>query len=194
MRAQDAYPSKTITMIVPFAAGGSTDVIGRLVAEGLRTVLGQPVVVDNRARRRRLARHGRDREGRARRLHHRHGHRLDAGDQSRDLQEPAVRRAQRSCADRQHRRCAQHHVGQSGGEGRHHGGVHCAGEIAAGQAVLCLAGLSARSAICSASSSSSRPAPTSCTCPIAAWGRRSTTPSAARCRWSTTICRRRSNW
>ena len=48
-RAQDAYPSKTITMIVPFPAGGSTDVIGRLVAEGLRAALGQPVVVDNRA-------------------------------------------------------------------------------------------------------------------------------------------------
>jgi tripartite-type tricarboxylate transporter receptor subunit TctC len=47
-RAQDAYPNKPITMIVPFAAGGSTDVIGRLVAEGLRTVLGQSVVVDNR--------------------------------------------------------------------------------------------------------------------------------------------------
>jgi tripartite-type tricarboxylate transporter receptor subunit TctC len=47
--AQDAYPSKTITLIIPFPAGGSTDVIGRLVAEGLRTVLGQPVVVDNRA-------------------------------------------------------------------------------------------------------------------------------------------------
>jgi tripartite-type tricarboxylate transporter receptor subunit TctC len=49
VRAQDSYPSKTITMIIPFPAGGSTDVIGRLVAEGLRTVLGQPVVVDNRA-------------------------------------------------------------------------------------------------------------------------------------------------
>ena len=48
-RAQDAYPSKTITMIVPFPAGGSTDVIGRLVADGLRAVLGQSVVVDNRA-------------------------------------------------------------------------------------------------------------------------------------------------
>lgn len=47
--AQEAYPSRTITLIVPFAAGGSTDVIGRLVAEGLRTVLGQSVVVDNRA-------------------------------------------------------------------------------------------------------------------------------------------------
>ena len=47
--AQEAYPNKSITMIVPFAAGGSTDVIGRVVAEGLRQVLGQSVVVDNRA-------------------------------------------------------------------------------------------------------------------------------------------------
>src|ERR1044071_2530340 len=46
--AQDNYPSRAITMIVPFAAGGSTDVIGRLVAEGMRAVLGQSVVVDNR--------------------------------------------------------------------------------------------------------------------------------------------------
>lgn len=47
-RAQDNYPNKTITMIVPFAAGGSTDVIGRLIAEGLRQVLGQSVVVENK--------------------------------------------------------------------------------------------------------------------------------------------------
>ena len=46
--AQDNYPSRSITLIVPFAAGGSTDVIGRIVAEGLRQVLGQTVVVDNR--------------------------------------------------------------------------------------------------------------------------------------------------
>ena len=77
-RAQDAYPSKTITMIMPFAAGGSTDVIGRLVAEGLRAVLGQPVVVDNRAGAGGSLGTGGDREGPARRLHHRHGHRLDA--------------------------------------------------------------------------------------------------------------------
>jgi tripartite-type tricarboxylate transporter receptor subunit TctC len=47
--AQDDYPNKTVTLIVPFPAGGSTDVIGRLVADGLRTALGQAVVVDNRA-------------------------------------------------------------------------------------------------------------------------------------------------
>jgi tripartite-type tricarboxylate transporter receptor subunit TctC len=46
--AQDGYPNKTITMIVPFAAGGSTDVIGRVVGEGLSRVLRQPVVIDNR--------------------------------------------------------------------------------------------------------------------------------------------------
>ena len=49
VRAQNGYPNKTITMIIPFAAGGSTDVIGRLVADALRAELGQSVVVDNRA-------------------------------------------------------------------------------------------------------------------------------------------------
>src|SRR5262245_51629614 len=48
-RAQDSYPNRPITLIIPFAAGGSTDVIGRLVAEGMRQVLGQSVVADNRA-------------------------------------------------------------------------------------------------------------------------------------------------
>jgi tripartite-type tricarboxylate transporter receptor subunit TctC len=45
-RAQ-AYPSRPITMIVPFAPGGLTDVIGRILAEGMRTSLGQPVVIEN---------------------------------------------------------------------------------------------------------------------------------------------------
>src|SRR4051812_9532758 len=47
--AQQNYPTKTITLIVPFAAGGTTDVIGRVIAEGLHVVLGQAVVVENRA-------------------------------------------------------------------------------------------------------------------------------------------------
>jgi tripartite-type tricarboxylate transporter receptor subunit TctC len=46
--AQDTYPSRPVTMIVPFAPGGSTDAIGRIVAEAMRQVLGQPVVVENR--------------------------------------------------------------------------------------------------------------------------------------------------
>jgi tripartite-type tricarboxylate transporter receptor subunit TctC len=42
-----AYPTRPITMIVPFPAGGPTDTIGRVVAEGMRAALGQPVVIDN---------------------------------------------------------------------------------------------------------------------------------------------------
>ena len=42
-----AYPSKPITMIVPFAAGGPTDVIGRILAERMRVALGQTVIIEN---------------------------------------------------------------------------------------------------------------------------------------------------
>ena len=45
-RAQ-AYPSRTMTMIVPFAAGGSTDVTARIIAENMSRTLGQPVLVEN---------------------------------------------------------------------------------------------------------------------------------------------------
>jgi tripartite-type tricarboxylate transporter receptor subunit TctC len=45
--AQAAYPSRALTMIVPFAAGGPTDVIGRVLAERMRGPLGQTVVVEN---------------------------------------------------------------------------------------------------------------------------------------------------
>jgi len=48
-RAQDIFPSHALTLVVPFAPGGSTDVIARIVAEAMRSPLGQPVVVDNRA-------------------------------------------------------------------------------------------------------------------------------------------------
>ncbi len=45
--ADDAYPSRPITMIVPFAAGGSSDVIARLIAEQMGGPLGQRIIIEN---------------------------------------------------------------------------------------------------------------------------------------------------
>src|SRR5262245_1827272 len=45
-RAQ-IYPSRPITMIVPYPAGGPTDTIARLLGERMRASLGQPVVIEN---------------------------------------------------------------------------------------------------------------------------------------------------
>lgn len=45
--ADDSYPSRPVTMIVPFAAGGSSDVIARLIADQMGTVLGQRIIIEN---------------------------------------------------------------------------------------------------------------------------------------------------
>ena len=45
-RAQ-AYPSRPVTMIVPFPAGGATTTLARILAEHMKTTLGQPIVVEN---------------------------------------------------------------------------------------------------------------------------------------------------
>jgi tripartite-type tricarboxylate transporter receptor subunit TctC len=49
LRAQESYPSRAISMVVPFPPGGVADTVGRPVAEALGRVLGQSVVVENKA-------------------------------------------------------------------------------------------------------------------------------------------------
>ena len=48
-RAADPWPSKPIRVIMPFGAGGSMDILSRLLAPIVSEALGQPVVVENRA-------------------------------------------------------------------------------------------------------------------------------------------------
>jgi len=47
--AQPAFPSKAITIVVPTAAGGANDAMARTIAQKLTPMLGQPIIVDNRA-------------------------------------------------------------------------------------------------------------------------------------------------
>jgi len=46
--AQSGYPHRQVTIVVGFSAGGSTDIVARLIAEELRKSMGQPIVIDNR--------------------------------------------------------------------------------------------------------------------------------------------------
>ena len=46
--AQSAFPARNVTIVVPFAPGGSTDVVSRLMAERMTHTLGRPVQVENR--------------------------------------------------------------------------------------------------------------------------------------------------
>src|ERR1700742_4656487 len=47
-RSQQAYPNRTIKMIVPYPAGGTTDLLGRMVADQIQSNLGSPVIVENK--------------------------------------------------------------------------------------------------------------------------------------------------
>ena len=75
----DKWPAKPITYIVPFAAGGTTDVLARIIAQKLSVAVGQPVIVDNKPGARRQYRVRLRREGGPRRLYDSRRHdQLDA--------------------------------------------------------------------------------------------------------------------
>src|SRR3954453_17839914 len=48
-KAQEAWPSRPITFVVPYGAGGYTDLVARLTARYVEKALGKPVIVDSRA-------------------------------------------------------------------------------------------------------------------------------------------------
>lgn len=47
-KASGGYPTKPLTMVVPFPAGGRTDVVGRIVAQELMGIIGKPIAVVNK--------------------------------------------------------------------------------------------------------------------------------------------------
>jgi len=53
--AAQGFPNHPLTMVIPFAAGGPTDVLGRIVAQRMSELLGQQVVVENVGGRRSMA-------------------------------------------------------------------------------------------------------------------------------------------
>ena len=46
--AAEEYPTRPVTLVVPAAAGGTTDIVARLIAEGMTKELGQQFIVDNK--------------------------------------------------------------------------------------------------------------------------------------------------
>jgi len=82
-----AYPAKPVTVIIPFGAGGTTDLVGRIICEKLTQRLGQGLRHREPGRRRRAIPAWRRLSHAApRRLHHRHDDAFDARDQPQPLQ------------------------------------------------------------------------------------------------------------
>ena len=88
-QAQSAYPQRPILMVVPQAAGGTNDIVGRLVSQKLSEVLGSPVAVENRPGGRQHW-HPVCGQSPQRRLHLAHDHQQQPGHQPGAVQEPGL--------------------------------------------------------------------------------------------------------
>ena len=93
--AQQPYPTRPITVVVPFAAGGPTDVLARILGQHMSQTLGQQIVVENVTGGGGLDRRRARRQGRARRLHPGDGQSRLPCRQRRALQESVLRSAHR---------------------------------------------------------------------------------------------------
>ena len=92
-QAQD-WPTRPMTMIVPFAAGGAVDVLARALGARTAEILGQQIMIENVGRRRRHDRRQPRRQGRARRLQLRARQRRHACAEPDALQDAGLRRAE----------------------------------------------------------------------------------------------------
>ena len=109
---------RPITMIVPFAAGGPTDVIARIVSDHMSRTLGQQIVVENVAGAGGTTGITRAAQAQPRRLHHHDGPHGHARRRARPLPEPQVRPDQGLRPDRARRRHADRDRRQEGLSGR----------------------------------------------------------------------------
>jgi hypothetical protein len=84
------YPNRAVRIIVPFPAGGPTDILTRVIAQRLSEVWGQPVVIENQPGRQYRDRRRARRQNAGRRLHPVCGDGCHHGAQSRHLDQPVL--------------------------------------------------------------------------------------------------------